>query len=121
MFIHCQVRSFDLLSQVKSLERDALTAVTVLRRQINAKSSPIYRLPPESLSMIASCLDVNGLFTAIHVSYRWRTTLFSFPNLWSNIQYGNDEMLALLQWRQWGRDFPIFPKNHTPGPIGTRT
>ena len=90
---------FNLLSQVKSLEQDALTTVTVLRRQINAESSPIYRLPPESLSMVASYLDVDGLFTAVHVSHCWRSTLLSFPNLWSNIQYGNDEeILTMLQW-----------------------
>ena len=70
-----------------------------LRRQINARSSPIYRLPPESLAMVASHLDVDNLFAAAHVSCRWRTTLLSFPSLWSNVQYRNDkETLAMLEW-----------------------
>lgn len=73
--------------------------VAVLRRQINAESSPIYRLPPESLAMVASHLDTDDLFTTAHVSSHWRATLLSFPRLWSNIQYENaDEMLAMLEW-----------------------
>ena len=74
-------------------------AVAILRRKINAESSLIYRLPPESLAMVASHLDIDDLFTAAHVSSHWRAILLSFPNLWSDIQYGNDEeMLTMLQW-----------------------
>jgi len=73
--------------------------VAILRRQINVKSSPIYRLPPESLAMAASYLNTDNLFTAVHVSYHWRATLLSFASLWSNIQCGNDEeQLAMLRW-----------------------
>ena len=49
--------------------------------------------------MVASYLDLDNLFSAAHVSYRWRAALLSFPRLWSNIQYGNDEeMLTVLRW-----------------------
>ena len=73
--------------------------VAILRRQINDQASPIYRLPPESLAMLASYLDIDDLFTATHVSCRWRAALRSFPSLWSNIQHGNhEEMLAMLEW-----------------------
>ena len=74
-------------------------ATTIFRRKINAVSSPTYRLPPESLAMVGSYLNVGDLFTAAHVSHYWRTTLLSFPSLWSNIPFGNDEaMLTMLQW-----------------------
>ena len=87
------------LSQARSLEQDALTTVAILRRRINAGSSPIYRLPIESLAMVASHLDIGDLLIVIHVSWRWRAALFSFPTLWSNIRYGNDgKMLAMLEW-----------------------
>ena len=87
------------LSQARSLEQDALMTVAILRRRINAGSSPIYRLPIESLAMVASYLDIGDLLIVIHVSWRWRAALFSFPTLWSNIRYGNDgKMLAMLEW-----------------------
>ena len=49
--------------------------------------------------MVASHLDVDDLFTAAHISHYWRAALLSFPNLWTNIWYGNDEeILTMLQW-----------------------
>jgi len=49
--------------------------------------------------MVASYLNIRDLFTAAHVSSRWRATLLSVSSLWSNIQHGNDdEMLAMLEW-----------------------
>ena len=89
------------LFQARSLEQEALTTAAIVRRKINDESSPIYQLPSESLAAVASYLKIRDLFTAVHVSHRWRATLRSFLSLWSNIQDGNrKEMLAMLEWSE---------------------
>ncbi|KAF9781150.1 hypothetical protein BJ322DRAFT_255249 [Thelephora terrestris] len=75
------------ISMVKSLERDVATTLAMLRRRINACEPSVYRLHPELLSLAASHLSNKDLVTASQVSHRWRTTLLSFPRLWSDIDH----------------------------------
>ena len=62
-------------------------ALAVLRRQINPHESPIYRLHPEILSLIASDMVTNDIVTMSQVSYRWRTALLSYPSVWSTLDF----------------------------------
>ena len=75
-----------LIFQMKSLDNDVLTTLAMLRRHINVLQSPIYRLPSDVFSEVASHLQPEtDLIRFTHVSYRLRAALLSCPSLWSYI------------------------------------
>ena len=77
--------------QIKSLESEVLTALAMLRRQINPHESSVYRLHPELLSLMASHLATDDLIKATHVSYHWRSVLLSDPSLWTTLDFAHIE------------------------------
>ena len=76
---------------MKSLETEVLFALAMLRRRINPRESPIYRLYPEFLPHIASHLMADDLVKASHISYHWRTVLLTHLNLWSTLDFANPQ------------------------------
>jgi len=77
---------------MKSLDNDTLASLAMLRRHINPLQSPIYRLPPDVVSEIASHLQPEAdLIRLSHVSYRLRAALLSQPSLWSRIDVKHDK------------------------------
>ena len=72
--------------------KDLNTTVALLRRLINHHDSWIHRLPPEILAAMAFHLEDNtSLVAATHVCHTWRTTLLSYPRLWSHLDFENEE------------------------------
>ena len=71
----------------------------MLRRHINILQSPIYRLPLDVFSDVASHLQPEtGLIRFTHVSYRLRVALLSDPSLWGYIDTSHEERAqAFLQ------------------------
>ena len=70
--------------QLKALEKDIRVTLALTRRYINPLESPLYRLPSDLFSEIASYLtSESDLINATHVSYHLRDALLSYPNLWS--------------------------------------
>lgn len=97
-----------------------LVALAMLRRRINSHESPIYRLHPELLSLIASYLVPDDLVEASHISYHWRTVLLSYPSLWTTLDFTHPEraltflarsksapIRAFLQWIRPNAPLPI--------------
>lgn len=77
---------------MKSLDNDILASLAMLRRHINSLQSPIYRLPPDVFSEIASHLQPKtDLIRLTLVSYRLRAALLSQPSLWSCIDIKHEE------------------------------
>ena len=64
-----------------------LAALAVLHRRINSHKSPVYRLHPELLSLIASRLARDDLIKATHISYYWRAVLLAHSSLWSTLDF----------------------------------
>ena len=61
---------------MKSLDKDILTSLAMLRRHINSLQSPIYRLPPDVFSEIAThLLSEADLVRSTLVSYGLRAAL----------------------------------------------
>ena len=69
------------------MEIDLLAALAVLRRRINSHESPIYRLHPELLALVASRLTRDDLVKATHISYHWRMILLDHSSLWSTLDF----------------------------------
>ena len=66
-------------------------ALAALRRHINLSESPLYRLPPDLVSEVASHLtSETDLVNATHVSYHLRNTLLSQQSLWSHLDFKNE-------------------------------
>ena len=64
----------------------------MLRRVINHHDSIPHRVPPETLTTIASNLPNNSsLIAATRVCYLWRSTLLSAPSLWSHLTFENEQ------------------------------
>ena len=77
---------------MKSLDDDILTSLAMLRRRINPLQSPIYRLPSDVFSEVASHLQPETDLTRFtHVSYHLRAILLSCPSLWSCIDTSHEE------------------------------
>ena len=71
---------------MKSLDEDILASLAMLRRHINSLQPPVYRLPPDVVSEIASHLKPEAdLIRLSHVSYGLRAALLSQPSLWSYV------------------------------------
>ena len=72
---------------MKSLDDEIHTTLAMLRRRINIPQSPIYRLPSDVFSEVASHLrfQTADLVRFTHVSYRLRAALLTYPRLWSYI------------------------------------
>lgn len=79
-----------------SAEEGLTIVVATLRRMVNSHSPIAHRLPPEILGAVASNFkeDHRSLNTATHLCQYWRSTLLSFPRLWTHIGFG-DEKRAL--------------------------
>jgi len=78
-------------SQIKSLEDDIHATLAMLRRHINPLGSPLYRLPPDLFPEIASHLtNETDLINATHTSYHLRSTLLSYPSLWSHLDFEHE-------------------------------
>ena len=67
----------------------------MLRRISNCHNSGTHRLPPETLATVASHLEVKSLMAASRVCHFWRSTLLSFPRLWSYLDF-NKRRRALV-------------------------
>ena len=77
---------------MNSLDNDVLTSLAMLRRHINILQSPIYRLPSDVFSEVASHLQPEtDLIRFTHVSYHLRADLLSYPSLWSCIDSSHEE------------------------------
>ena len=85
--------------QMKSLDNDIHTTLAMLRRHINALQSPIYRLPSDVFSEVASHLQPEtDLIRFTHASHLLRAALLSDPSLWSYIDPIHEERAqAFLQ------------------------
>ena len=71
---------------MKSLDEDILASLAMLRRHTNSLQPPVYRLPPDVVSEIASHLKPEAdLIRLSHVSYGLRAALLSQPSLWSYV------------------------------------
>ena len=110
--------------QMKSLDHDVHTSLAMLRRHINVLQSPIYRLPSDVFSEVASHLQPESdLIRFTHVSYRLRAALLSDPSLWSYIDSSHKERAqAFLQrsgqtplhlsWVEYEHQkFPLLPSH----------
>jgi len=107
---------------MKSLETDILVALAMLRRRINPQESPVYRLHPELLSLIASRLGTDDLVRASHISYHWRTVLLSYPSLWATIDFTHlDRALTFLTRSKSAPIHAFLPQipPTTPLPLGS--
>ena len=83
---------FSFRFQMKSLDSDLHITLAMLRRQINALQSPIYCLPSDVFSEVASHLHPEtDLIRFTHVSDRLRAALLSDPRLWSCIDTSHEE------------------------------
>lgn len=68
--------------------------------------SPIHLLPPEVITIVASCLDEKSLITATHVCYHWRSALISCSSLWSHPTFKNNQRTWVFLERS--KSAPIF-------------
>ena len=102
------VLAFNCLLQVKTLESDVRLALAVLRRRINPCESPIYRLHPEILSLIASDLATDDLVTMSHVSHHWRTVLLSYSSVWSILDFTHIERASAFLARSRSAPIRVF-------------
>jgi hypothetical protein len=94
--------------QIKYLETDMPIAFAMLRRRINSQESPIYRLPPELFSHIASHLKTDDLVEATHVSCCWRTVLLTHPNLWPTLDFTDPQRVSNFLTRSKSATIHVF-------------
>ena len=83
-------------------------ALAALRRRINPYESPIYRLHPEILPLIASDLATNDRVTMSHVSHHWRTVLLSYPSVWSTLDFAHIERASTFFARSKSATIGVF-------------
>ena len=76
---------------MKSLEDDIRATLAMLRRHINPLESSLYRLPLDLFPEVASHLtNETDLVNVTHVSYHLRSTLLSYPSLWSHLNFEHE-------------------------------
>ena len=112
--------------QMKSLDHEIHTSLGMLRRHINALQSPLYRLPSDVFSEVASHLKPESdLIRFTHVSHRIRAALLSDPSLWSYIdsrhekraqaflQRSGQTPLHVIRVEDDHQKFPLLPSHMT--------
>ena len=106
--------------QMKSLDDDILASLAMLRRYTNTLQSPIYRLPSDMFSEVASHLQPEtDLVRLTHVSYRLRAALLSHPSLWSYIDTDHAERAGtfLQRSKQAPLRVNLVKNNHQEFPL----
>ena len=75
--------------QLEALDNTLLVSLSpLLRRHINSRKPPIYRLHPELLSAVASHIESESdLVCATRISSRWRDALHSHSSLWAHLDF----------------------------------
>ena len=81
--------------------------LAMVRRRLNNHNPVICKIPPEILTMIASHLKVHPplITKATHVCHHWRATLISCPNLWTHLNFAQEN--RALSFLHRSEAFPI--------------
>ena len=74
--------------------------LAVVRKRLNSHNPAVRKILSEILIMIASHLKINATFITktSHVCNHWRITLLSCPDLWTHLNFAqNDQALSFLR------------------------